>query len=345
MDQIIRIGMDTSKQFFQLHGVNADEQVVLRRKLTRKQMVPFFEKLAPTEIGLEAGCASHHWARWLQSLGHKVKVMPAQLAKPYIKRGKNDAADAEGLCEAMSRPTMRFVPIKAAEQQADLMLIGMRDRLIHNRTQLANTIRGYAGEFGYAKARGMAHLAPLLKDLQADEDLPAVACEVFANLADELAQLEVRIAEIEAKLKAWHKANACSQRLDAIEGIGPVGAMLLTMKVIDPAAFNSGRAFAASLGLTPKDHSSGDKVRLGGITKAGDEALRSTLVVGATAVIQHVRRTGKGSPWLVALLNRKPPKLAAVALANKMARIAWKLMRTGETYNPARATTLTASAQ
>ena len=234
MEQISRIGMDTSKHVFQLHGVNAAEVVVLRKKLRRKEMVAFFEKLAPTVIAIEACGASHHWARLLQSFGHTVKLIPPQLVKPYVKRGKNDAADAEALCEAMSRPTMRFVPVKTAEQQAALMLVGVRDRLIRNRTQLANAIRGYAAEFGLTAAKGMAHLVPLLERIQADESLPALARELFALQAKEYAQLQAQIDEVDAKLTAWHKADECSRRLAKIPSVGPIGAMLLRMK--DPGS-------------------------------------------------------------------------------------------------------------
>src|SRR4051794_9399273 len=249
-----------------------------------------------------------------------------------VKRGKNDAADAEALCEAMSRPTMRFVPVKTSDQQAALMLVGVRDRLIRNRTQLANTIRGHAAEFGLTAAKGMAHLVPLLDRIQADESLPALARELFALQASEYIQLQSQIKEVEAKLTAWHRADECSQRLAKIPGVGPIGAVLLKMKTRDPELFRSGRQFAAWIGLTPKDHSTAGKVRTGVITRAGDEGLRSVLVVGATAVIQQVRRGGRASPWLAGLLKRKSPKLAAVALANKIARVAWKLMLTGETY-------------
>jgi len=332
VDQISRIGMDTSKHVFQLHGVNAAEAVVLRRKLRRKEMVTFFEKLAPTVIAIEACGASHHWARLLHSFGHTVKMIPPQLVKPYVKRGKNDAADAEALCEAMSRPTMRFVPVKSPEQQAALMLTSVRDRLIRNRTQLANAVRGHAAEFGLTAAKGMAHLVPLLERIQADESLPALARELFAAQAKEYEQLQAQIDEVDAQLMVRHRADECSQRLAKIPGIGPIGAMLLTMKTPAPELFRSGRQFAAWIGLTPRDHSTAGKVRLGVITRAGDEGLRSVLVVGATAVIQHARRSGKVSPWLAGLLKRKSPKLAAVALANKMARIAWKLMLTGKAY-------------
>jgi transposase len=338
VEQIIRIGMDTSKHIFQLHGVNAAEEPVLRRKLRRKDMVAFFARLEPVEIAIEACGASHHWARLLQSFGHEVKLIAPQLVKPYVKRGKNDAADAEALCEAMSRPTMRFVPVKTAEQQAHLMLMGLRDRLIRNRTQLTNAIRGFAAEFGLTAATGQVHIASLLERIAADEDLPALARDLFAIQAAEYEQLRGEIDEVEAKLMAWHRANDCSRRLAQIPGVGPIGAAMLMMKTPAPQLFRSGRQFAAWLGLTPKDHSTAGKVRLGVITRAGDESLRSVLVVGATALLRHLR-TGRGlgrgalSAWLEQLLKRKPPKLVAVALANKIARIAWKLMVTEQAYS------------
>jgi transposase len=344
VDHIIRIGMDTSKHVFQLHGVNAAEVPVLRRKLRRPDMVAFFAKLAPTVIAIEACGSSHHWSRVLQSLGHKVKLIAPQLVKPYVKRGKNDAADAAALCEAMSRPTMRFVPAKTVEQQAGLMVVGVRDRLIRNRTQLSNAIRGHAAEFGLTAAKGMAHLAELLERIQADESLPALARRLFGIQATEYAQLQAQIAEVEAQLTTWHRADEFSQRLTKIPGIALIGSSLLKMKTPAPQLFRSGRQFAAWIGLTPRDHSTAGKVRTGVITRAGDESLRSALVLGATAVIQQVRRTGKGSPWLLELLKRKSPKLAAIALANKNARIAWKMMLTGESYTAEPATTALAVA-
>lgn len=337
MEKLIRIGMDTSKSVFVLHGVDAAEKVVLRKKLRRQQVIEFFGKLKPTKIGLEACGAAHHWARELEALAHEVVLLPPQYVKPYVKRGKNDAADAEAICEAMSRPTMRFVPVKTAEQQAALMLAGTRDRLIRTRTQLTNTIRGYAAEFGLTAAKGLDKIEPLLARLAAAADLPKLAKELFAAHAKEYAQLKVEIQKIEAKLMAWHKHNEQSRRLVEVPAIGPIGAALVVMKVPDPHAFQSGRDFSAWIGLTPKDHSTAGKTRLGVITRAGDETLRSTLILGATAVIQQVRRgRGHPSPWLIDLLKRKPPKLAAVALANKTARIVWKLMISGERYNPMR---------
>jgi transposase len=320
--QIIRVGMDTSKTVFQLHGVNAAEEVVLRRKLRRKDMVTFFAKLPPTMIAIEACGASHHWARLLTSCGHEVKLIAAQLVKPYVKRGKNDAADAEALCEAMSRPTMRYVPVKTAEQQAVLMLMGVRDRLIRNQTQLSNAIRGFAAEFGLTAARGMDHLGSLLDLTQADETLRVLARELFASQAREHAQLQIKIAEVDAKVAAWEKTEPRCQRLVKIPGVATIGAALLVMKTPSPEMFTSGRQFAAWIGLTPKDHSTAGKVRHGVITRAGDEVLRSVLVAGATAVVRHVAAgTSKNAfaPWVAQLLKRKAPKLVAVALANKMA--------------------------
>ena len=345
MNQIIRIGMDTSKHIFQLHGVDAAERPVLRRKLRRNQVLAFFAKLPPAVIGMEACGAAHYWARELRKLGHEVKLMAPQHVKAYVKRNKNDGRDAEGLCEAMSRPTMQFVPVKTEEQQASLMLAGVRQQLIARRTQLSNAIRGYAAEFGLTAAKGLEKIEPLLAQIAQDESLPALAREMFAIEGREYAQLQVKLKAIEAKLMAWHRANAASRRLAQIPGVGPIGATTLVMKTPDPGAFPSGRHFAAWLGLTPKDHSTAGKTRLGKITRAGDEVLRSLLVAGATAVIQQVRHgRGHPSPWLVALVKRKPPKLAAVALANKIARIAWKLMTTGETYDAERALTMSPAA-
>ncbi len=345
MEQLIRIGVDTSKRCFQLHGVDQAERPVLRRKLTRHQLGEFFQRLPPTVVAMEACGGAHHWARELTRMGHTVKLIAPQLAKPYVTRGKNDAADAAALCEAASRPSMRFVPIKTVDQQAALMLAGERERLVRQRTQLANTIRGYAAEFGLIAAKGTAQIEPLLQRLQDDAMVPQLARELFADQAEEYARLQTRIAAVEARLREWHQASELAQRLAAIPGVGPVVASLLVMKTPDPGAFRSGRDYAAPafararlwLGLTPKDHSTAGKVKLGGITRAGDETLRSLLVVGATAVVWQTRRgaTRRPMPWLLRLMARKPAKLAAVALANKIARVAWKPMVSGETYHAA----------
>ena len=336
MNQIIRIGMDTSKSVFQLHGVNGGEQPVLRKKLRRREVLAFFAKLAPTQIGIEACGGAHYWGRALACLGHEVKLLPPQYVKPYVRRNKNDAADAEAICEAMSRPRMRFVPVKTADQEAAQMLLGMRDRLVRYRTQLANAIRGYAVEFGVVAAKGLDKIEPLLARIAADPAVPELAKDLFAAHGWEYGQLKVQLREIEAKLKAWHRHNELSQRLAEVPAVGPIGACVAAIKVTDPHAFRCGRDFAAWVGLTPKDHSTAGKTRLGVITRAGDEMLRWVLVAGSTAAIQQVRKgRGNPSPWLLDLVRRKPPKLAAVALANKTARILWKLMVSGERYNRA----------
>src|SRR5690242_9933621 len=266
--------MDTSKQIFQLHGVDEAERAVLRRKFRRKDVLAFFEALGPTAVGIEASGGAHYWARELTRLGHQVRLIAPQYVKPYVKRGKNDAADAEAICEAMSRPTMRFVAIKSAESQAALMLAGMRERLVRHRVQLANAIRGYAAEFGLVAAKGRAKLEPLLLRLQSDATIPLLARELFIEHAKEYAQLTAQLAAVDAKLMAWHRANEVSRRLARIPGVGPVIASLLAMKTPDPHAFRSGRQFAAWIGLTPKDHSTAGKTRSGVITRAGDETLR-----------------------------------------------------------------------
>jgi transposase len=336
MNEVIRIGLDTSKQVFQVHGVDASERPVVRKTLRRGEVARFFAALPPTVIGLEACGGSHHWARVLIGLGHEVRLLPPQYVKPYVKRGKNDAADAEAICEAMSRPSMRFVAVRTAENQAALMLHGARDLLIKQRTMLINAIRGRAAEFGVVGAKGVGRIEALLERIAADGDVPELAREIFAQLGEQLEALDNQVRALEARLKAWHRTNERSQRLAAIPGIGPIGATALAMKVADPTLFRSARHFAAWLGLTPKDHSTAGRQRLGGITRAGDETLRRLLVSGAMAVIQRARPP-RSSPWLLALLARKPRKLAAVALANKMARIAWALMARNQTYRRAAA--------
>jgi transposase len=336
VSEIIRIGMDTSKHIFQLHGVDASEQVVLRKRLGRSAMLAFFAKLSPTVVAIEACGAAHYLARELGKLGHTVKLIAPQLVKPYVPRNKNDGRDAEGLCEAASRPRMRYVPVKTAEQQAALMLLGVRDQLVARRTQLSNTIRGHAAEFGLIEAKGLDKLAALLAAIEQDESVPVPARELFAMLARQYAQVQDELRAIEARLLAWHRADGLSRRLAQIPGVGPITAAALVMKAPDPHAFRSGRLFAAWLGLTPKDHSTAGKTRLGKITRAGDERLRQLLVVGATSVVKQASgKHRRGSRWLLELLKRKTPKLAAVALANKIARIAWKLMTTGESYDSA----------
>jgi len=336
---IIRIGLDTSKHVFHVHGVDGDEQPALRRRLRRSQVEKFFAKLPPTRIGLEACGASHHWARVLRSLGHEVVLIPPQYIKPYVKRGKNDAIDAEAICEAMSRPGMHFVPIKSRDEQAALMLLKVRDLLMKQRTMLTNAIRGHAAEFGVIATKGPQNLAELLERLGEDANVPAPARELLNSLAGQIAALEVRLEALEAKLKAHHKADPRSRLLATIPGVGPITALSLTLKVPDATVFRSGRHFAAWLGITPREHSTAGRQRLGKISRQGDEGLRQSLVLGATAVIQQVERRIKAqrvsrtdSPWLLQLLARRPEKVAAVALANKMARIIWAMLVSGELY-------------
>lgn len=328
---IIRIGLDTSKHVFQAHGVDEHEQPVLRRQLRRAEVVKFFAKLPPTRIALEACGASHHWARVLRGLGHEVVLIPPQYIKPYVKRGKNDAIDAAAICEAMSRPEMRFVPVKSAEDQAALMLLKTRELLVKQRTMLVNAIRGHAAEFGVTGAKGPQKIAALLDRVAADGEMPALAREMLGVLAGQLAAVEARLHGLEAKLMARHKADPRSQLLATIPGVGPIGAVSFALKVPDATVFRSGRHFAAWLGITPREHSTAGRQRLGKISRQGDEGLRRLLVLGATAVIQQAK-PGRASPWLLQLLARKPKKLAAIALANKMARIIRAMLVSGELY-------------
>lgn len=331
MDQIIRYGIDTSKSLFQLHGVDQAEKPTLRRMLRRREVLPFFSKLPPTVIGMEACGGSHYWARELRALGHEVRLIATQHVKAYVKRSKHDKADAAAICEAMSRPTMGFVPVKTPEQQAVLMLAGVRERLVANCTQLTNSIRGYAAEFGLVAPRGLDKIEGLLDQVAGDEGLPAIARELFEGMRAEFRVLQVRIRKVDDQLTAWRRQDEMARRLEKIPGVGPIGAALLVLKTPDPKGFRCGRDFAAWMGLTPKNHSTAGKHRMGVITRAGDERLRSVLVSGAMSMVKLAMR-GKGSPWLIELLKRKSPKEAAVALANRMARIAWKLMVTGESY-------------
>jgi transposase len=333
MYQIKRIGIDTSKAVFTLHCIDHTDKPVLRLNLRRAQMIPFFKKHQPTEIAMEACATSHHWARKLTALGHDVRLIPPQYVKPFVKRSKNDRNDAEAICEAAGRPGMRFVPAKSAEQQAQAMVLKIRETLVHQRTQLVNTLRGHAAEFGVIAAKGISQIASLLAAIEAEAMIPPAAKEMLALLGEEIDHLDTRLKEIGTRLIAMHRGNAISQLLATIPGIGPIIALTLAIEV-EPAAFQSGRHLAAWLGLTPKEHSTGGKQRMGGISRAGHERLRTLLVSGATAVIRHATRPGSklATNWLLKLLQRRPRKLAAVALANKMARIAWAIMTSGEAY-------------
>jgi transposase len=331
-----RIAIDTSKHVFTLHGVDCQGHAVLRRDLKRTQLEAFFRKLAPTEVVMEACGGSHHWGRLLGSLGHAVKLIPPQYVKPFVKRGKNDRNDAEAISEAAARPTMRFVPVKEAAQQAGTMILKTRDLLVRQRTQMINAVRGHAGEFGVIAAKGAAKIEPLLARVAADETVPEAARAMIAVLGEQIGDLEQRITALEARMKQAHRANPLSQLLEGIPGVGPISALSFALTV-DAGQFDSARHFAAWLGLTPRERSSGGKRRLGGISRAGNEQLRWLLVVGATAVIRCARPgRGTASPWLLALLERRPHKVAAVALANKMARVVWAMMTSGEAYRQAR---------
>jgi transposase len=332
MLKISTIGLDLAKHVFQVHGIDDAGAVVVRRRLRRSELMSFFARVAPTVVGMEACSTSHYWARELQSLGHEVRLMPAQYVKAYVKRQKNDAADAEAICEAVRRPSMRFVPIKTAEQQAALMLHRSRDLLVRQRTMLINSLRGHLAEFGLIEARGpgkMTRLIALLDD--PDAQIPALARQALRPLVTQLEAVAAQIDTIEAEIAAWHRESETSRRLATIPGIGPIIASAIAAAVPDPSAFASARQFAAWLGLVPRQHSTGGKPRLGRISKQGDANIRRLLIIGAQSVLRWAR-PAKSSPWILALLGRRPRKVAAVALANKMARIAWALMVRGERY-------------
>ena len=294
-------------------------------------MISFFKKLPPIVIALEACGGSHYWARELTALGQTVRLIPPQYVKPYVKRGKNDRNDAEAICEAAGG--MHFVPVKSVTQQAQGMVLKVRETLIGQRTALINTVRGHAAEFGIIAGKGAGKIVPLLFAIEQEAAIPPEAKEMFVLLGQQIDEIDARIKDVDAKLTAAHKASEVSQRLVTIPGVGPVTALALAVE-IDPAMFESGRHLAAWVGLTPKERSTGGKQRMGGITRAGNERLRVLLVSGATAVINAAMRPGSQqmTEWLRALLLRKPRKLAAVALANKMARTVWAMMKRGETY-------------
>jgi len=327
-----RIAIDTSKHVFTLHCVDEQERPVLRRELKRAQVEAFFAKQEATEVVLEACGGSHYWGRLLSRLGHQVRLIPPQYVKPFVKRAKNDRNDAEAINEAASRPTMRSVVVKTVDQQADGIILKHREMLVGQRTQAINALRGHAAEFGVVAAKGIAKVAALLAVLAADGAIPATARAMFAQMGGHIAALDQQIAAVDEELAALHKANPVSQLLAAIPGIGPLGAITLAL-TIEPGNFTSGRHFAAWLGLTPKEHSTGGKQRMGKISKAGNERLRQLLFVGAMSVIRFAKPGSKSaSAWLLQLLERKPRKLAAVALANKMARVIWSMMSRGEAY-------------
>ena len=335
MQAITTIGLDIAKSVFQVHGVDAGGNVVLRRQLKRRYVLAFFQKLPPCLIGIEACASSHYWSRELQALGHKVRLIPPAYVKPYVKRQKNDSADAEAICEAVSRPNMRFVETKTPEQQSCLMLHRTRHLFIRQQTAVINSIRAHLAEFGIVAPvgrNGVEELLGVVADTN-DNRLPVVARACLAALGAQLRMLKARILEFDRLIMAWHRSSEASKRLDEIPGVGPVLATALVASVADAKAFRSGRDFSAWIGLVPKQHSSGGKERLGNISKQGDRYLRSLFTTGALAVIRYAKIHGtRHRPWLTALLARRPTKVAAIALANKIARMAWAIMARGERY-------------
>ncbi|RWF86823.1 MAG: IS110 family transposase [Mesorhizobium sp.] len=332
--QITTIGLDLAKNVFQVHGIDHEGKVGVRRSLRRSEVVDYFGKLPSCLVGIEACATAHHWAREIGRFGHTVRLMPPAYVKPYVKRNKNDMADAEAICEAVTRPNMRFVAVKTAAQQSVLMLHRCRALLVRQRTMLANAIRAHLAEFGIAMPQG---IRTLLMALNAPKDavnnLPELVRIALTPMTASLIELGQRIKALEIEIAREHRGNETSRRLETIPGFGVMTSTAMAATVTDPTAFKSGREFAAWLGLTPRESSWGGKQRLGGITKMGDGYLRTLLVVGATAVIRFAREEGSAkTAWIRKLMERKPAKVVAVALANKMARIAWALMARGEVY-------------
>src|SRR5471032_3268719 len=335
MQTITTIGLDIAKSVFQVHGVDAQGQVIIRRQLKRRYVLAFFQKLAPCLVDIEACASSHHWSRELKALGHSVRLMPPAYVKPYVKRQKNDAADAEAICEAVTRANMRFVPTKTPEQQSCLMLHRTRHLFIRQQTSVINVIRAHLAELGIVAPVGRKGVEELLNVVtdSSDKRVPDVARTCLAALGAQLRRLKEQILEFDRMIMAWHRSNETSLRLDAIPGVGPMLATALVASIADPKVFRSGRNFSAWIGLVPKQHSSGGKERLGSISKRGDRYLRSLFMAGALAVIRYAKIHGtKHRPWLTALLARRPAKVAAIALANKIARMAWAMMAKGERY-------------
>lgn len=327
---IATIGIDIAKNVFQIHGVCADGKVLVSRQLRRGQVLPYLQKLAPCLIGLEACPGAHHWARQIAALGHDVRLMPPQYVKPYVKRQKNDAADAAAICEAVGRPTMRFVAIKSEEQQSVLMLHRARELLIRQKTMLINALRAQLSEFGVIAPRGRTGLADLVEHVDATTNrLPNLARSAMLLLIDQLKEAMGRLGMLDRQILAWHRANKASLRLESIPGVGPITASVIVASVTDGRQFQNGRQFAAWLGLVPRQNSTGGKARLGRITKWGDSYIRKLLVVSSCALIRYARGKSASDDWLANVLLRRPAKVAAVAMANKTARIIWAVL-TGE---------------
>jgi transposase len=335
MQTVATIGLDIAKSVFQVHGVDANGQVVIRRQLKRRYILAFFQKVPPCLVGIEACASSHHWSRELQALGHTVRLMPPAYVKPYVKRHKNDATDAEAICEAVGRPNMRFVATKTPGQQSCLTLHRTRHLFIRQQTSVINAIRAHLAEFGIVAPVGRHGVEQLLQVVadKSDKRLPEVARICVAALGAQLQTLKAKILEFDRLIMAWHRSSETSRRLDDIPGVGPALATALVASIADPNAFRSGRDFSAWIGVVPKQNSSGGKDRLGSISKRGDRYLRGLFVAGALAVIRYAKIYGtKHRPWLTALLARRPTKVAAIALANKIARMAWAMMAKGERY-------------
>lgn len=338
--EITTIGLDLAKSIFQVHAISSTGEVVIRKALKRSQLLAFFAKLPPCLIGMEACGTSHYWARELMNLGHDVRLMPPAYVKAYVKRGKTDAADAEAICEAVTRPTMRFVAVKSPESQAVLSLHRTRDLMVKQRTQAVNMLRGLLAEFGIDLARGIHHALALARRITEGHApaVPPLAVRIVTSLAAQVQDLQVGLTRLDKELLACHRESELAKRLSSIPGIGVVTASGLAATVTDPGQFRSGRHFAAWLGLTPLQHSSGGKERLGKISKMGDKYLRKLLVVGMTALVRRAKAKPEAArPWLLALLARKPARVVTVALANKAARIVWALMVRGGTYRAAAA--------
>lgn len=332
---ITTIGLDLAKSVFQAHGIDEAGATVLVKKLHRKQMLPFFSKLQPCLIAMEACGTAHHWARTLAAMGHEVRLIPPSYVKAYVKRGKSDALDAEAICEAVQRPTMRFVPVKTVEQQGILMTHRARALLVRQRTMLANALRAHLAELGYVANPGIANLAKLAEQVLANEDLPSYARSALEILIRQIMAISTEVAQLDQQLATWHAASEASQKLAAIPGLGVITATAIAATVADPEQFKSGRQFAAWLGLTPQQQSTGGKTKLVGISKQGDRYLRRLLVVGATAVMRHIK--DKPTPmadWIRKLSEKKPFRVVSVALANKLARIAWVVLTRKEAYRP-----------
>ena len=346
MKQITTIGLDLAKNVFQIHGADAGGAPIFNRKLRRAEVLRFFEKLPPCLVGLEACGGSHYWAREIAALGHDVRLIPPVYVKPFVKRGKTDAADAEPISEAVTRKTMRFVPIKSTDQQAAVMVLKTRALLVRQQTQAINALRGHLSELGVIAGVGVTKVKALIEIVrdEADDCLPKAARLALAEIADQIEALTRQIDKLERGIVAEAKRDEDMRRLTAIPGVGAITAASVKALVPDPDGFKSGRHFAAWLGLTPKSHLSGGKERLGGISKMGNPTPGSPLVCGATSVLRRAKGNDKAPRWLIGLLARRPFKVVAVALANKMARIIWALLTKGGTYRNTGAASSAASA-